>query len=129
MPMDRIARAEWISKSEFHSRLRRWYRETDESVVGDPDADNRTAWVWIRDGHRLARLNADTTREAVGEYLELLRSLPGEIDWHVVPSARGNLTKIAFGPARVTLPAFHLYADPATVPARSLGTEIGNGTQ
>jgi hypothetical protein len=121
MPMDRTGRAEWISKGEFHSRLRRWYRESDEPVIGDPDADNRTAWIWVRDGHRLARLNADTTREAVAEYLSLIRSLPGEVDWHVVASARGNLTKIAFGPDRVVLPSFHLYADPTTVPVRLIG--------
>jgi hypothetical protein len=117
--MQRVGRAQWINKAEFHSRLRRWFRESDEAVIGDPDAHARTAWVWIRDGHRLARLNADTTRAAVALYLELLRASPGEIEWSIVPSARGNLTKIAFGPERVVLSSFHLYADPSTVPARS----------
>lgn len=118
MPMDRTGRPDWISKAEFHSRLRRWLRDTDEPVIGDPDAHALTAWVWVRDGHRLARLNADTTRDAVDEYLALLRTVPGDVEWSIVPSARGNLTKIAFGPDRVILPSFHLYADPATVPSR-----------
>lgn len=118
MPMERTGRQDWISKGEFHIRLRRWYRQTADTVVGDPAADKRTAWVWVRDGHRLARLNADTTRDAVGEYLALVRSAPADIEWHVVPSARGRLTKIAFGPDRIILPSFHLYADPSTVPAR-----------
>jgi hypothetical protein len=118
--MQRVGRGDWIAKAEFHSRLRRWYRDTDDAVVGDPAAHALTAWIWIRDGHRLARLNADTTREAVGLYLELVRSLPGDVEWSIVTSARGNLTKIAFGPERVILPAFHLYADPSTVPLRLL---------
>jgi len=119
MPMERLGRADWIRKGEFHSRLRRWFRETDEELIGDPGAHALTAWVWVRDGHRLARLNADTTRAAVGEYLALVRALPsGDVEWSIVPSARGNYTKIAFGPERVILPSFHLYADPATVPAR-----------
>lgn len=122
MPMERLGRGEWITKPEFHARLRRWFRETDEPVIGDPDAHARTAWVWIRDGHRLARLNADTTRPAVADYLELLRSAPGELDWSIVPSARGHNTKIAFGPDRVVLPAFHLYVDPTTL--RPGGAEI-----
>jgi hypothetical protein len=118
MPMERVGRTDWIGKGEFHSRLRRWLRDTDEPVIGDPEAHALTAWVWIRDGHRLARLNADTTRDAVAEYVNLVRHAPGDLEWSIVPSARGNLTKIAFGPDRAILPAFHLYADPATVPTR-----------
>lgn len=117
MPMQRVGRGEWIGKGEFHSRLRRWLRDTDEELIGDADAHALTAWVWIRDGHRLARLNADTTRQAVNDYLELVRSAPGELEWSIVPSARGHFTKIAFGPDRVILPSFHLYADPGTVPS------------
>jgi hypothetical protein len=125
MPMQRVARRDWITKAEFHSRLRRWFRETDESVIGDPHAHALTAWVWIRDGHRLARLNADTTRAAVAQYLDLLRAAPGELEWSVVPSTRGHLTKIAFGPEHTVLSSFHLYADPSTVPARLLDRDSG----
>lgn len=118
MAMERVARGAWITKVEFHERLGRWYRETDDPVIGDPGADRRTTWLWIRDGHRLARLFADTTREAVGEYLHLLGRLHGAVDWHVIPSAAGQLTKIAFGPDRAVLDGFHLYVDPRTVPPR-----------
>jgi hypothetical protein len=118
MPMERVARGAWITKDEFHARLGGWYRSTDDAVIGDPGADGRTAWLWIRDGHRLARLFADTTREAAGEYLLLLARLHGAVDWHVVESATGQLTKIAFGPDRAVLDGFHLYADPRTVSPR-----------
>ena len=116
--MERLGRADWITKLEFHSRLLHWYRETEETVIGDPEADRRTAWLWIRDGHRLARLFADTTREAVGRYLELLAERRGELDWTVVPSAAGQLTKIALGPDRAVIDGFHLYVDPRTLPRR-----------
>jgi len=119
MSMERVARGDWITKVEFHERLGRWYRETDDAVIGDPGTDRRTTWLWVRDGHRLARLFADTTREAVGQYLDLLRRLHGAIDWHVVPSAAGQNTKIAFGPDRVVFDGFHLYVDPSTVPPRA----------
>ena len=118
MSMERVSRGAWITKVEFHARLGRWYRETTDPVIGDPGADRRTAWLWIRDGHRLARLFADTNREAVGEYLLLLAQLRGAVDWHVVESAAGQHTKIAFGPDRVVLDGFHLYADPRTVSPR-----------
>jgi len=117
--MARVGRGEWITKVEFHARLNRWYRETGEGLIGDPAADGRTAWLWVRDGHRLARLFADTTREAVRQYLDLLALHHGTVDWHVVPSSTGNLTKVAFGPERVTFDGFHLYIDPRTLPARA----------
>lgn len=111
MPMQRVARGGWITKAEFHERLTRWFRESREEMVGDPAAHRRTAWIYVRDGHTLAKLHADTRREAVAEYLELLRSHPSPIEWTVIPSATGQLTKIAFGPAKETLRNFHLYVD------------------
>lgn len=111
MPMERLGRGEWISKAEFHDRLSRWFREAREDVIGDPAVHRRTAWLWIRDGHTLAKLHADTTRAAVAEYLVIVQSSPAPLAWHVVPSATGHRTRIAFGPERVTIPNFHLYAD------------------
>lgn len=116
--MERLGRAEWITKLEFHSRLLRWHRETAEAAIGDAGADRRTAWLWIRDGHRLARLFADTTRDAVGQYLDLLHEHHGELEWTVVPSAAGRMTKIAFGPDPAVIDGFHLYVDPRTLPRR-----------
>jgi hypothetical protein len=117
MPMERVGRGEWITKLEFHDRLARWLRDTEDRVVGDPDAHRRTAWVYVRDGHTLAKLHADTTREAVAEYLELVRTHRSPLEWTVVPSATGQLTKIAFGPERTTIRNFHLYLDDEGPPA------------
>ncbi|MCI0432047.1 MAG: hypothetical protein L0271_00155 [Gemmatimonadetes bacterium] len=114
--MERVGRRDWITRLEFHARLVRWFRESDEPVVGDPDAHRRTTWIWIRDGHRLARLYADTTRESVAAYLNLLGSARGDLSWTVVESAAGHLTKVAFGPDQTILDGFHLYIDPRTLP-------------
>jgi hypothetical protein len=118
--MERLGRGEWITKGEFHLRLGRWFRDSAEPLIGDPGAHPLTAWLWIRDGHRLARLCADTTRTAVAEYMGLLRAHHGELDWAIIASARGQPTKIAFGPDRVTVEGFHLYVDPSTVPSREM---------
>lgn len=111
MPMERLGRGEWISKAQFHDRLTRWFRETREDVIGEPAVHGRTAWLWVRDGHTLAKLQADTTRAAVAEYLLKLRSQPSPLEWHVVTSSTGHRTRIAFGPDRATIRNFHLYAD------------------
>jgi hypothetical protein len=50
----------------------------------------------------------------------LLRAHHGELDWAIIASARGQPTKIAFGPDRVTVEGFHLYVDPSTVPSREM---------
>jgi len=42
----------------------------------------------------------------------------GELEWSVVPSAAGHLTKIALGPDQVVIDGFHLYVDPRTLPRR-----------
>lgn len=109
MAMQRIERDDWITRHEFHRLLADWYRNGDEPIVGDPDVPGMTGWVWVRDGHLLAKLHADTTRAGVGAYLQLLREHRGELAWAVVESARGQATKIAFGPERQVVPGFYLY--------------------
>jgi hypothetical protein len=110
MAMERVERDAWISKSEFHRRLAEWHQHSEDPIVGDPDVPGLTGWLWVRDGHLLAKLDADTTRSAVGAYLALLRERRGELTWSVVESARGQATKIAFGSERRIIPGFYLYA-------------------
>jgi hypothetical protein len=108
-PMERVERDAWITKLEFHRRLEDWYRESRAPLIGDPGVPGMTGWVFVRDGHMLAKLHADTTRAGVGEYLALLRSQRGELPWYVVESARGQPTKVAFGAERRIIPGFYLY--------------------
>lgn len=109
MAMERVERDAWITKVDFHRRLTDWYQRSNEPLVGDPDVPGMTGWIWVRDGHLLAKLQADTTRQAVGAYLGLLREGRGELTWSVVESARGQPTKIAFGAEQQVIPGFYLY--------------------
>ncbi len=107
--MERVEREAWITKHEFHGRLTHWFRHSRAPVVGDPDVPGMTGWVWVRDGHLLAKLDADTTRAGVGAYLDMLHERRGEVAWSIVESARGQQTKIAFGSEQRILPGFYLY--------------------
>lgn len=120
MPMERVGRADWITKTEFHSRLERWYRDTAEPIIGDPGAQRWTAWIWVRDGHQLTKVNADTTRAGVAEYLALVRQWSDAIEWTVTESSQGKFTKVVFGPDQLAVKGFHVYADPRTLPRRLL---------
>lgn len=109
VPMERVEREAWITKTEFHRRLTEWYRRSSAPLIGDPEVPGMTGWVWVRDGHLLAKLDADTTRAGVGAYLDMLHERRGELSWSVVESARGQATKIAFGSERRIIPGFYLY--------------------
>ncbi|MGH7444074.1 MAG: hypothetical protein ACREKM_04320 [Longimicrobiales bacterium] len=109
MTMERVERDAWITKQEFHRRLTDWYRHGSAPLVGDPAVPGMTGWVWVREGHLLAKLNADTSRAAVGAYLDMLHERRGELSWSVVESARGQTTKIVFGSEQRVIPGFYLY--------------------
>ena len=109
MPIDRSSSKEPFTKREFHERLLRWFVDTDEDMIGDPAADGRTAWLYVRDADSLFKLHADTPRRAVEEYLRLLRAFEGKLEWSVRPSRQGKMTAVAFGPDRVKIEPFYLY--------------------
>ncbi len=65
--------------------------------------------MWIQHGARRFHLNADTTRERVGEYLAMLAREP-ELQWTVVRERAGRLTTVVFGRRQQVIPGFYLYA-------------------
>lgn len=109
MPLPRKGRNDPLTKAALHKRLRRWLSTTDEAIVGDPDVQGRTPWVYVRDGDRLFRLHADAGREAVRAYLAFVEEHGDAIEWTVVPNARGNPNAVAHGPDRERLTPFYLY--------------------
>jgi antitoxin (DNA-binding transcriptional repressor) of toxin-antitoxin stability system len=113
--MERVRRRNPVSKAEFHRRLQNWFELSDEGIIGDPDADGRTAWVWVQDGSLLAKLHADTPREAVEAYLRVLRSHGEPLKWSVAASQRGTPSKLAFGPEGTVLSSFYMYVADAQV--------------
>jgi len=109
MSMKMVNRSEPTSKEELHCRLQVWLESDDDSQIGDLDVQGRTPWIWVKDGVDLYNLHADTKREAVAKYLELVKENGSDLDWIVVPSQKGNLTKVAFGPGKKIIPGFYLY--------------------
>ena len=102
MPMERVFKRDAISKAELHQRLREWIA-TDEAIIGPPGQDERTAWVYVKDGDAVFKLHADTKKVAVEEYLRLVGELGENLVWNVVPNKLGNLNAVAYGESSVQL--------------------------
>jgi hypothetical protein len=111
MPMPRTDRGHALPRVVFHAQLREWLATTSEAIVGSEHVDGRTVWVHVRDGHQSFGLHADTRRAAVERYLQLVSLHGDDLEWTVVPSQRGNMTAVAYGPERLRHKAFYLYVD------------------
>lgn len=121
MPMQRVSRNSPLMKPELHRRLREWIDNTDERIIGDPDVDQRIAWIWVADGPLLVKIHADTTREAVREYLSLASRDAGHLRWTVCLSSRGRASKIAVGPEGRVINGLYLYLADSLVDSLPLG--------
>jgi len=111
LPLEQVRRDQALNKSGFHSRLADfWHHNADDATVGHEAAYGRTPWVYVRDGFRVFVLNADTTRKAVGRYLELVKQHGDDLQWGITASQQGKMTAVAYGPERYRLKPFYLYA-------------------
>ena len=108
--MTRVPRDSPLTKRAFHQRLREWLRDTDEETIGPEGVDGRTSWIHVRDGSQLFFLHADTRREAVKWYVQVVDEEGDNLDWEIVASQRGKLTAVAFGPKRLRRTSLYLYA-------------------
>jgi hypothetical protein len=111
MSLERVRRDQALTKSEFNRRLRAWPETNGDATIGPVDHDRRTGWVYVRSGSNVFRLNADTKRNAVDEYLKMVTLHGDELQWEIVASAKDKMTAVAYGPDRIHLPSFHLYTD------------------
>jgi len=109
MPLDQAPRSHAVSRAEFHRRLRSWLDDTDESIVGPNDVPGVTPWLHVRDNDRLFALHADTTRDAVRRYMDLVSLHGDELKWEVTTSRRGNPTALLYGPQGVRHTPFYFY--------------------
>lgn len=110
--MHPVSRFEALSRSSFHAQLREWYEGAfDGDTVGDSSSYRGRPWVWVRHEGGLYHLDADTTHEGVGEYVDLLDAYGDGLAWSAAPGARGSGRpgEVAFGPERRTLPGFLLH--------------------
>jgi len=109
MPMEQIRRNQALTKAQFHQRLRHWFQSTNDAIVGREEVRGQTAWVYVRDGTDMFVLNADTSRDAVDRYLQIVTAYGDDLQWEAAQSQRGNMTAVTYGPHHVRLPPFYLY--------------------
>jgi len=102
------------SKQEFTQRLQQWYDHTTEHVIGISASRKQTAWMWVQVGLYECHLNADTNRDGIRKYLQLVDHHNPDAQWHVRLNQKGeNINKIHFGPDAERIRGFYLYVIPA----------------
>jgi len=97
------------NRKAFDDWLLNWYRNTNEKTVGDVGDFGQQAFLWVEENELKYRLNADTKREGVKGYLDLLDKNNGSIKWTVVANLKGKMNKIAFGDNEIKIRGFYLY--------------------
>lgn len=84
------------SKSGLASLLMRWYEQTIEPTIGTALRYRGEPWIRIDLRPYPARLNADTSREAVRVYLDDVAARGAEVSWQVVANGRGRINKVVY---------------------------------
>lgn len=121
MAMHQIRTKDAVTKSRFHSMLRQWIEDTNDETIGPEGIRGQTPWIHVRDGSTLFFLNADTRRKAVETYLQFVALHGDNIAWTIVPSQRGNMTAVAYGPEVIRHKPFYLYTH--ATPANQSATD------
>jgi len=107
--MERVSRQQPISKTQFHQRLREWLEGGNELRVGPEDVIGVTAWIHVQDGSNIFGLHADTGRDAVNEYLEVVRQHGNDCRWEIALTERGKMNAVSYGPEPRRITSFYLY--------------------
>jgi hypothetical protein len=102
-------RNEPISKGKFNRRLKKWI-DGNEETIGIKGDFNRVPLVFVQDGTEIFRLNRDTTRNGVIEYLKLVAKYGNDLEWRRIIGQRGKGTSVAYGPEHERVRFFYLYA-------------------
>jgi hypothetical protein len=110
VPMQKVTRSQALTKSEFHKRLRDWFRGTGEQMIGSPEVDGRTGWIFVQDGGHIYVVHTDTPRKAVEWYLQIVNEEGDNLVWEPALSMRGHMTATVYGSKRQRNTAFYLYA-------------------
>jgi hypothetical protein len=102
-----------FSKEEFTIRLRGWYENTTEDIIGGAAPQGRAPWLWVQIGEVECHLNADTKRLGVRRYLELVERYGSTMLWPVRFNQSGiNINKVCFGPGAERIRGFYLFTSP-----------------
>jgi hypothetical protein len=108
--MEQVRRREATSKSEFHQRLRDWLDNADDKVIG-PEGINtpELAGSNVRDGFNILVLNADTPRDAVDRYPDMVIRYGNDLQWNRAESQGREMTSVEYGPEKLRCKSFNLY--------------------
>jgi hypothetical protein len=107
------------SKAEFAALMRHWYDGSDEKTIGDlGQVAGVTTWITVRAGSHSIVVHADTKREGVRRFLELVSEYGPEFPWRVGPSRTGKIDKVFVEPDGSETKGFYVYsAKPLKEPA------------
>jgi hypothetical protein len=106
-----------VDHREFDRLVREWIAEDATGMSGPSGVPGVTHGVHVRRDDRIFVLHADARTEAAAAYLKLVERYGDEITWNVVPSDKGKLSAVAFGPECVRVESMYFYINPALVAA------------
>ena len=98
-----------LNRRSFEKWLMVWYRKTDDSTIGDFENYGQQALLWVKDKSKKYKLNADTKRDAVKIYLNMLDQSGGFLKWTIAPNAKGRMNKVVFGDEKTKISGFYMY--------------------
>ena len=85
------------NKLEPLNVLRAWLDLSDVPTIGPVDNYGGKPWISIRLGRdRIAVLNADTKRAAVGEYVRDAEMRGADGPWSILPNRNGRWNRLTF---------------------------------
>ena len=99
------------NREEFDAALSLWYAKAEPGQWIEPGAYTRKASVRVEHRGVTFELKAETSREAIGRYLEAIRRHP-DAQWTVVPNARGRFNKLALGDPPRIIEGLWIYVKP-----------------
>ena len=103
-----INKSDAISIPEFNNLLRDWYLNSNEKNIKiSSEIIGVKAWVHVKQGQDVFRLNSDTKRTSVKKYLDKYSAS----DWILVSNRNGKKNKVAFGDEQnyKVISGFYLY--------------------
>lgn len=100
-----------LERQDFDLWLLNWYENTNEKTIGDIGNFGQQVFLWVEGNGFKFRLNADTKREGVEVYLNLLKENNNSLNWSIVANLKGKINKVAFGENKIKIPGFYLYLD------------------
>jgi hypothetical protein len=111
MPLRIGGIAEARNKAGFHSELRSWRKSGTESTVSEVKPKKWPGKMHVSDGNRVFEFHADTKREPVRKYLELVKKHGNSLEWtlRLTSGRKPRLRAVVFGPDKVKISGFYLY--------------------